>query len=125
MTYAECSAGLAPSRQEQGELTFSQPWPDYPSRPFASKDKDCEWVAAFVDCYSHRHRHSAIKFLTPHQRHSGAATLICQQRSDVYENARQAHPTRWSRRTPAAGVNQKKCGSTSQQKIRIQLWRYH
>ena len=46
--------------------------PDYPSRPFASKDEACEWVAAFVDWYNHRHRHSGIKFVTPHQRHSGS-----------------------------------------------------
>ena len=70
--------------------------PDYPSRPFASKDEACEWVAAFVDWYNHRHHHSAIKFVTPHQRHSGAATAICQQRAVVYEAARQANPTRWS-----------------------------
>ena len=71
--------------------------PDYPSRPFASKDEACEWVAAFVDWYNHRHRHSGIKFVTPHQRHSGAATAICQQRSEVYERARRANPSRWSR----------------------------
>ena len=73
--------------------------PDYPSRPFASKDEACEWVAAFVDWYNHRHRHSGIKFVTPHQRHSGAATAICQQRSEVYERARRANPSRWSRST--------------------------
>ena len=73
--------------------------PDYPSRPFASKDEACVWVAAFVDWYNHRHRHSGIKFVTPHQRHSGAATAICQQRTDVYETARRANPTRWSRST--------------------------
>ena len=70
--------------------------PDYPSRPFASKDEACEWVAAFVDWYNHRHHHSAIKFVTPHQRHSGSATAICQQRAVVYEAARLANPTRWS-----------------------------
>ena len=72
-------------------------WPDHPSRPFASKDEACEWVAAFVDWYNHRHRHSGIKFVTPHQRHSGAATAICQQRSEVYERGRRANPSRWSR----------------------------
>ena len=41
--------------------------PDYPSRPFASKAEACEWVAAFVDWYNHRHRHSGMKFVTPHQ----------------------------------------------------------
>jgi len=27
--------------------------PDYPRKPFASKEQACEWVAAFVDWYSH------------------------------------------------------------------------
>jgi putative transposase len=56
----------------------------------------CEWVAAFVDWYNHRHRHSGIKFVTPHQRHSGAAIAICLKCAHVYEKARQAHPNRWS-----------------------------
>ena len=73
--------------------------PDYPSRPFASKDEACEWVCAFVDWYNHRHHHSGIKFVTPHQRHSGTANAICKQRDDVYEKARRANPTRWSRHT--------------------------
>jgi putative transposase len=70
--------------------------PDYPSRPFASKDEACEWVALFVDWYNHRHHHSAIKFVTPHQRHSDTANAICKQRAEVYEKARRANPTRWS-----------------------------
>jgi transposase InsO family protein len=73
--------------------------PDYPSRPFASKAEACQWVAAFVDWYNHRHRHSGIKFVTPHQRHSGAAIAICRERTQVYEKARQAHPKRWSQST--------------------------
>ena len=71
--------------------------PDSPSRPFACKDETCEWVAAFVDWYNHRHRHSAIKLVTPHQRKSGSANAICKQRADVYEAAHRANPTRWSR----------------------------
>jgi len=69
--------------------------PDYPSRPFANKEEACEWACAFVDWYNHRHHHSGIKFVTPHQRHSGAAKAICQQRADAYEAARRANPTRW------------------------------
>jgi transposase InsO family protein len=67
--------------------------PDYPSRPFTSNEEACEWVAAFVGWYNLHHRQSGIKFMTPHQRHSGAATAICQQRTDVYEAARRANPT--------------------------------
>ena len=74
-----------------------------PARPpepaVCHNEEACEWVAAFVDWYNHQHRHSGIKFVTPHQRHSGTATAICQQRADVYEKARQAHPRRWSRST--------------------------
>jgi len=71
--------------------------PDYPSRPFPSKEEACQWTAAFVDWYVHQHRHSAIRFVTPQQRHSGQATAICQRRTEVYEQARQRHPRRWSR----------------------------
>jgi len=73
--------------------------PDYPNRPFASKAEASEWVAAFVDWYNGQHRHSGIKFVTPHQRHSGAAKAICQERAEVYEKARRVNPTRWSRNT--------------------------
>ncbi len=34
--------------------------PDYPSRPFASKEEACQWAAAFVHWYVHEHRHSAL-----------------------------------------------------------------
>jgi hypothetical protein len=48
-----------------------------------------EWVVSFVDCYNHQHRHSGIKFVTPHQRHSGHAVERCRHRADVYAKARQ------------------------------------
>ena len=57
--------------------------PDYSSRPFASKYEASEWVASFVYWYNHRHRHSAIKFVTSHQRHSGTVNAFCKQRADV------------------------------------------
>jgi len=72
---------------------------DYPRRPFACKDEACQWVASFADWYNNRHRHSGIKFVTPHQRHSGQAVEICHYRAVVYEQARQRNPRRWSRST--------------------------
>jgi hypothetical protein len=45
------------------------------------------------------HRHSGIKFVTPHQRHNGDAMEICHHRAVVYEQARQRNPRRWSRST--------------------------
>jgi transposase InsO family protein len=71
--------------------------PDYPRKPFTSKDEACQWVASFVDWYNHQHRHSGIKFVTPQQRHSGQAGEICRHRTVVYEQARQRNPRRWSR----------------------------
>jgi transposase InsO family protein len=71
--------------------------PNYPNRPFRSKEEACQWVSSFVDWYNHQHRHSGIKFVTPEQRHCGEAIEICRQRSRVYELARIANPNRWSR----------------------------
>ena len=73
--------------------------PDYPRKPFSSKEQACQWVTAFVDWYNHRHLHSGIKFVTPQQLHDGQATEICRHRTVVYEQARQLHPRRWSRST--------------------------
>ena len=73
--------------------------PDYPNRPFASKEVACRWVSSFVDWYNERHLHSGIKFVTPVKRHSGQAVDICGLRGVLYEQARQRHPRRWSRST--------------------------
>jgi transposase InsO family protein len=73
--------------------------PDYPRKPFSSKDQACQWVAAFVAWYNHQHRHSGIKFVTPQQRHGGRAVEICRHRAVVYEQARGRNPKRWSRST--------------------------
>ena len=35
---------------------------------------------------------SGIKFVTPFQRHSGGAIVICRESSEAYEKARQVHP---------------------------------
>ena len=71
--------------------------PDYTSRPFASVEEACQWVASCVDWYNHRHRHSGIKFVTPHQRHNGESVEIYRHRAVDYEQARERHPRLWSR----------------------------
>lgn len=70
--------------------------PYYPRRPFQSVEEACAWVVAFVEWYNHRHRHSGIRFVTPDQIHSGEAQAISRHRAQVYEQARQRHPRRWS-----------------------------
>ena len=71
--------------------------PDYPSKPFTSKEQVCSWVVDFMDWYNHRHRHSGIKFVTSDQRHNGEAVKICEQRGRVCEQVRELHPWRWTR----------------------------
>lgn len=73
--------------------------PDYPAQPFASLMQVRSWVAGFVAWYNHEHRHSAIRFVTPAQRHAGLDTVILSQRKAVYEAAKARHPERWSRHT--------------------------
>jgi len=73
--------------------------PDYPRKPFTSKNEACQWLASFVDWYNHQHRHSGIKFVTPQQRHYGQAEGISHHRALVYEQARQLNPRRWSQST--------------------------
>lgn len=45
------------------------------------------------------HRHSGIQYVTPHQRHTGQDIDILLKRRQVYEQAKQAMPSRWSRHT--------------------------
>ncbi len=70
--------------------------PDYPSQPFESLEAARQWVHAFVRWYNESHRHSAIGFVTPAERHEGKDRTILEARTAVYEKAREAHPERWS-----------------------------
>ncbi len=49
--------------------------------------------------YNDEHRHSAISFVKPAQRHAGLDAALLKARKDVYETARQANPNRWSKDT--------------------------
>ena len=70
--------------------------PDYPSRAFEHLLAARQWVGTFVHWYNHTHRHSAIRFVTPHERHAGQDIALLAKRVDVYEMARAKHPQRWS-----------------------------
>ena len=70
--------------------------PAYPRLPFASSDAARQWVARFVSWYNTEHRHSAIRYVTPDQRHSGADVAILARRRVLYERARRRTPARWS-----------------------------
>lgn len=73
--------------------------PAYPSKRFDSLDEARAWVYRFVQWYNFEHHHSALKFITPVQRHSGQEKGILDQRRQVYEMAKKQHPERWSGNT--------------------------
>lgn len=73
--------------------------PAYPSRPFASLQAAREWVHRFVQWYNEEHRHSSIRYVTPGQRHRGEDVAILAARQQLYEEAKQARPERWSGNT--------------------------
>lgn len=70
--------------------------PGYPYKGFECIEHAREWVLKFVRWYNHEHRHSGIKFVTPHQRHTGQDEQVLQYRTDVYAQAQQRNPKRWS-----------------------------
>jgi len=70
--------------------------PAFPNQPFASLEDARRWVHAFVQWYNHEHRHSAIRFVTPDQRHTGEENQLLDHRGTVYQAARQRNPKRWS-----------------------------
>ena len=52
-------------------------------------------MGALVRWYNHEHRHSAIQFVTPAQRHANLDQDILDRRAALYETARQRNPLRW------------------------------
>jgi putative transposase len=70
--------------------------PAYPVNGFADLAEARAWVLEFVRWYNTEHRHSALAFVTPEQRHSGAHVAILAQRQGLYEQAKAERPERWS-----------------------------
>lgn len=70
--------------------------PEYPHKPFTSREEAQAWVDGFSDWYNNEHLHSAIGFVTPSARHHGHDTAQLAARRRVYEAAKHRHPQRWS-----------------------------
>ena len=94
--------------------------PEYPSKPFESIGQAQAWVDAFVTWYNAEHLHSAIRFVTPDDRHYGREEAILANRQNVYEQARSSNPERWSgqirnwRPVRLVWLNPEKADGTSQ-----------
>ncbi len=70
--------------------------PAFPEKPFADLPQARSWVATFVAWYNETHRHSALKFVTPDQRHRGEDRDLLAQRDALYQAAKAENPERWS-----------------------------
>jgi transposase InsO family protein len=70
--------------------------PLWPERPFETLEAARQWVHQFTGWYNEEHRHSALKYVTPAQRHDGHAQALLTQRKALYEEARARHPNRWT-----------------------------
>jgi len=99
--------GIAPSYSRPGvsdDNAFIESWfrtlkymPTFPSTGFGELDQARNWCRTFIDWYNGEHRHREIGFVTPNQRHSGQSKAVLRQRRAVYQAAREANPSRWSR----------------------------
>ena len=101
--------GVAPSRSRPS-VSNDNPYseslfrtlkyrPELPVKPLEDLLQARRWVTELVHWYNDHHRHSAIGFVTPSQRHSGQDKALLKERAAVYELARQEHPLRWSKGT--------------------------
>jgi hypothetical protein len=70
--------------------------PAYPNTGFASVDDARQWTGDFVTWYNHEHLHSAIRFVTPVQRHTGEDRIVLENRRRVYLEAQKHRADRWS-----------------------------
>lgn len=73
--------------------------PIYPREPFTDLLQTRIWVGQFVLWYNEEHRHSALQFVTPNERHAGVDLAILNKRHALYQQARERHPQRWSGKT--------------------------
>ena len=69
--------------------------PMWPSKGFADIQEARDWVGKFMRWYNNVHRHSAIKFVTPAQRHRGEDVAILENRKRFYEQKKAERPDRW------------------------------
>lgn len=73
--------------------------PGYPVKPFESLEHAQKWVDDFTAWYNTEHLHSAIRYVTPDDRHYGRQEAILAARNEVYLKAKNRTPERWPIKT--------------------------
>jgi transposase InsO family protein len=73
--------------------------PDYPYKGFLNIYEPRDWVLKFSHLYNVNHRHSGLKFVTPHQRHAGLAKEVLAKRKEASQKAKVRNPERRSGQT--------------------------
>jgi putative transposase len=77
----------------------------YPGR-FRDIEHAKEWMADFIDWYNTVHLHSALGYVTPQQRRTGADRKLFSMRNATVAKARAAHPERWGSRSPRQWISE-------------------
>jgi len=72
--------------------------PGFPDKPFDCLESARVWVTGFQHWYNEVHRHSALKFVAPGQRHRGEDIVILEERQRLYGAAKAKQPERWSKK---------------------------
>jgi transposase InsO family protein len=98
--------GIVPSRSRprvSNDNAFSEALfrtlkyrPGFPAKGFATLEQARQWVLQFTHWYNHEHRHSALNYVTPAQRHNGKAQSVLASRQRVLTKAKSTNPERWS-----------------------------
>lgn len=73
--------------------------PGFPRKPFGSLELARTWVETFVAWYNDEHLHSAIRYVSPGDRHERRDVEILANRHEVYCAARKLTPDRWTGNT--------------------------
>lgn len=73
---------------------------ELPVKPFENLLQARRWATVLLRWYNDEHRHSAIGFVTPSQRHAGQDRALLESRAALYEMAQQANPQSWSKKIP-------------------------
>ena len=72
---------------------------EFPAKGFADLAAARAWADHFVHWYNVDHRHSAIAYVSPAQRHAGEEVAILAARHALFLKARDLNPARWSGHT--------------------------